>query len=102
MICDEDADPLATLELIDDIKRLGLGHHFKEDISNVLDRMLSTQATRTWLREKRSLHAIALHFRLCREHGYEISQGTYIVIEESYLYIYIVFFETNCLYNSDH
>ncbi|XP_052179007.1 probable terpene synthase 12 [Diospyros lotus] len=76
MICDDNADPLARLELIDDIKRLGLGHHFKEDIDRELDRILPKQAAING-GQKSSLHAIALHFRLCREYGYEVSQDVF-------------------------
>lgn len=83
MISDEKAEILTTIELIDDIQRLGLGYKFEDEIRRALVRCVS------WLKnndaKKRSLHATALSFRLLRQHGYEVSQGTYF-------YPYYLFF----------
>ncbi|XP_052177612.1 tricyclene synthase TPS4, chloroplastic-like [Diospyros lotus] len=79
MIDDEDADSLAILELIDDIRRLGIIHHFEKDISKALKRILSSKQTE----DKESLHAVALRFRLRREHGYEVSQDVFRRFKDS-------------------
>lgn len=73
-INDEDAESLDLLELIDDIQRLGLGHHFEIDISRALEKFVSSEHSGVAAADN-SLHAVALRFRLLRQHGYEISQG---------------------------
>ncbi|KAF5950114.1 hypothetical protein HYC85_012107, partial [Camellia sinensis] len=73
-IGDEDVNPSTILELIDDIQRLGLSYHFEEDIRRALNRIMFAQ--RTNVRLEKGIHAIALYFRLCRQHGFEVSQGT--------------------------
>ncbi|THG01390.1 hypothetical protein TEA_013428 [Camellia sinensis var. sinensis] len=74
MIGDEDINPSTILELIDGIQRLGLSYHFEEDIRSALNRIMFAQ--RTNVRLEKGIHAIALYFRLCRQHGFEVSQGT--------------------------
>ncbi|KAF7146676.1 hypothetical protein RHSIM_Rhsim04G0057700 [Rhododendron simsii] len=78
MVRDTDVNSLTILELIDDIQRLGLIHHLQKDITSALDRIfLSVNGNGTNLRadQQISVHATALCFRLCRQHGYEASQG---------------------------
>ncbi|KAG5551785.1 hypothetical protein RHGRI_010014 [Rhododendron griersonianum] len=80
MIGDTDVNSLTILELIDDIQRLGLSHHFQKDITRALDRIfLSVNGNGTNLRadQQISVHATALCFRLCRQHGYEASQDVF-------------------------
>ncbi|PKI26370.1 hypothetical protein CRG98_048941, partial [Punica granatum] len=61
-------DPLAMLELIDAIQRLGLEYHFKREIKCTLDSVHEhTNANRFQYGE---LHAATLRFRLLRQHGY--------------------------------
>ncbi|XVF76555.1 hypothetical protein PTKIN_Ptkin13bG0275100 [Pterospermum kingtungense] len=74
-INDEDAKSLNLLELIDDIQRLGLGHRFKTDISRALEKFVSSEDN--GVAADNSLHAVALRFRLLRQHGYEISQDVF-------------------------
>ncbi|PON82655.1 Squalene/phytoene synthase [Trema orientale] len=75
IITDEKAELLTTLELIDDIQRLGLGYKFEDEIRRALVRCVS------WLNNsegtKKSLHATSLSFRLLRQHGYEASQDMF-------------------------
>jgi isoprene synthase len=73
MINNENADLLETLELIDDVQRLGLGYRFEKDITRVLENFASGCYNE---RVEKSLHATALSFRLLRQHGFEVSQGT--------------------------
>lgn len=66
MIQDKVVDPVNQLELSDILQKLGLSYHFEhiyDDISN----------NDTW--DKEALYAVALKFRLLRQHGYNVSQG---------------------------
>jgi len=74
MINSGDMEMLTMLEMIDDIQRLGLGHRFEKDIKRKLDRISSSE--QSYVEAEKSLRATALCFRLLRQHGYEISQGT--------------------------
>lgn len=67
------AKPLDQLELIDDLQRLGLGYHFEEEIESTLTKIYEDQSNETL--DRKDLHAVALKFRLLRQHGYNISQG---------------------------
>ncbi|KAK7257510.1 hypothetical protein RIF29_31536 [Crotalaria pallida] len=70
MIMDENSEILAKMELIDDVKRLGLSYHFEKEIAEVLNSFLVIErcgATSVY----RNLHEVALSFRLLREYGYD-------------------------------
>ncbi|XP_024186613.1 tricyclene synthase EBOS, chloroplastic isoform X2 [Rosa chinensis] len=72
-----DAESLeTTLELIDDIQRLGLGHRFEASITEALDKVLKNldQITNE---DTPSLHLTALSFRLLRQHGFQVSQDVF-------------------------
>lgn len=68
-------NPLATLELFDDLQRLGISYHFKDEINNVLKMIYVCyyEAHDKWNRMDLSLKALG--FRLLRQHGYHIPQG---------------------------
>ncbi|KAF3451715.1 hypothetical protein FNV43_RR07811 [Rhamnella rubrinervis] len=76
MISNEKTEFLTTLELIDDIERLGLAYHFEEEIQRALSKCVSLVSNNQTLTET-SLHATALRFRLFRQHGYEVSQDIF-------------------------
>ncbi|XP_030544401.1 isoprene synthase, chloroplastic-like [Rhodamnia argentea] len=79
---DGNAKPLTIFSLVDDIERLGLGYHFEEDISRALRRCLSPGAVHKSL--DKSLHGVALSFRILRQHGFEVSQDVFkIFMDES-------------------
>lgn len=59
------------LEFIDVLQRLGVDYHFTNEIKNILDNIYNTQTFKL----KKNLHATTLHFRLLRQHGYDISTG---------------------------
>ncbi|KAK7263561.1 hypothetical protein RJT34_31153 [Clitoria ternatea] len=72
MIKNENTDIWAKLELIDDVKRLGLGYRFQKEIREALDKFISLE----WCSDKminRSLYETALSFRLLREYAYHVS-----------------------------
>nr|UIO87236.1 terpenoids synthase [Blumea balsamifera] len=67
-------NPLSMLELVDDLQRLGVSYHFKDEISNVLKMIYSYhyEAHNNW--NTLDLNLKALGFRLLRQHGYHIPQ----------------------------
>ncbi|KAK2988038.1 hypothetical protein RJ640_011301 [Escallonia rubra] len=66
--------PLAKLELIDTVQRLGLKYHFEEEIKKALD-VVYNDNNDAWFDE--SLYATALRFRLLRQHGYDVPQDVF-------------------------
>ena len=73
---DDNIEPLALLELVDDIQNLGLGYRFEKDIKRSLQRRILEVSNVTF---EKSLHAAALSFRILRQHGYEVSQDIHIL-----------------------
>jgi len=79
MIKDENTDIWIKLELIDDVKRLGIGYSFDMEIGEALHRCLSSETfIDTITHNHRSLHETALSFRVLREYGYDVTTGIYI------------------------
>ncbi|PIA50712.1 hypothetical protein AQUCO_01200141v1 [Aquilegia coerulea] len=78
MLHDKKSSPLALLELIDNIQRLGLGHIFEEDIQQVLGILKENNIAET----KNDLHATALRFRLLRQQGFSVSQDVFKVFKD--------------------
>lgn len=68
------AEPLDQMELIDHLQRLGLGHHFDQEIKLTLKKICNNDQTSEEKLEI-NLHATALKFRLLREHGYHTTSG---------------------------
>lgn len=66
---------LSVLELVDSIKKLGLAYQFENETKNALDTIAYTENKNPLLGT--DLYPTALYFRLLRQHGYEVSQGTY-------------------------
>ncbi|KAK4577390.1 hypothetical protein RGQ29_027760 [Quercus rubra] len=71
-INNKDTKLLTTLELIDDIERLGLGCRFKEEIMRALHRFVTLKGCEEFTNG--SIHDTALGFRLLRQHGFGVSQ----------------------------
>uniref|UniRef100_F6I240 Alpha-farnesene synthase n=1 Tax=Vitis vinifera TaxID=29760 RepID=F6I240_VITVI len=71
----EVVEPLAKLEFIDSIKKLGLGNFFEEEIREALDTIMSDKNNSPGI--KANLYAAALCFRLLRQHGYGVSQDMF-------------------------
>ncbi|PWA93667.1 camphene synthase [Artemisia annua] len=69
-------NPLSTLNLVDDLQRLGIWYHFVDDISNVLDNVYNKyyKSPEKW--NTLDLNLKALGFRLLRHNGYHITQDT--------------------------
>ncbi|GMN58047.1 hypothetical protein TIFTF001_027146 [Ficus carica] len=81
MINKEDASLMTTLELIDDIQRLGLRYRFEEEIRKALERISSLEGFHSGI--EKSLYTTALSFRLLRQHGFNyVSQGIFKIIKD--------------------
>lgn len=68
-------EPLMELNLIDSIQRLGVAYHFEIEIEEKLERRYNA-----WIDgvdDGEDLYAVALQFRLLRQHGYNVSPGKY-------------------------
>ncbi|QCD87890.1 isoprene synthase [Vigna unguiculata] len=72
MIKDESSDIWHKLELINDVKRLGLSYHYDKEISEALLWFQSSARFNATI-VNRSLHETALCFRLLREYGYDVN-----------------------------
>ncbi|KAI9085911.1 hypothetical protein K1719_031988 [Acacia pycnantha] len=74
IILSETVNPLDQLVLIDTLQRLGLNYHFKEEINKILGNVYNNVDN---FKSEQNLHAIALEFRLLRQHGYDISTDVF-------------------------
>lgn len=68
-------NPLGTLELVDELQRLGISYHFEDEISEVLEMIYYNyyKTHNKW--NSMDLNVKALGFRLLRQHGYQVPQG---------------------------
>jgi len=64
-------DLLLGMKTVDALQRLGLGYHFEEDISKFMHILSRTSMGGD------DLFALALQFRLLRQHHYNVASGTY-------------------------
>ena len=64
-------DPLDQLELIDTLQRLGVDYHFEDEIKRILNTIWNNKCS-NYKKNKEILYAVALEFRLLRQHGYDI------------------------------
>ncbi|XP_027911647.1 tricyclene synthase EBOS, chloroplastic-like [Vigna unguiculata] len=72
MIKDESSDIWHKLELINDVKRLGLSYHYDKEIAEALLWFHSSARFNATI-VNRSLHETAMCFRLLREYGYDVN-----------------------------
>lgn len=78
MMLHEESQELEKLELIDNLQRLGVSYHFKDEIIQILRSIhdqSSSEAT-----SANSLYYTALKFRILRQHGFYISQGVLLPV----------------------
>ncbi|KAK2989236.1 hypothetical protein RJ640_029534, partial [Escallonia rubra] len=73
---EEEAVPLHRLELIDTVQRLGISYHFGVEIKKILESIYHCDHRSSRWNEE-DLYAIALEFRLLRQHGYEVPQDVF-------------------------
>nr|QBP79199.1 monoterpene synthase [Lilium hybrid cultivar] len=74
LLLDASDDPLAQLQLIDTIQRLGIAYHFDNEIKSILDRIHDCHVH---LEALDCVHKTALAFRLLRQHGYDVSSDVF-------------------------
>ncbi|XP_049397393.1 (-)-camphene/tricyclene synthase, chloroplastic [Solanum stenotomum] len=72
MMVHEESQELEKLELIDNLQRLGVSYHFKDEIMQLL-RSIHDQSSSEAM-SANSLYYTALKFRILRQHGFYISQ----------------------------
>ncbi|KAI3687932.1 hypothetical protein L1987_81637 [Smallanthus sonchifolius] len=70
----EVGNPLNTLELVDDLQRLGISYHFEDEITNLVEVVYNNyyKTRNKW--NTMDLNLKALGFRLLRQHGYQVHQ----------------------------
>ncbi|KAL4563583.1 hypothetical protein LXL04_027626 [Taraxacum kok-saghyz] len=76
MIC-KVVHPLSTLELIDDLQRLGIAYHFVDEINYLLEMIYHNYYETKDKWNIMDLNLKALGFRLLRQHGYHVSQDIF-------------------------
>nr|QBP79202.1 monoterpene synthase [Lilium hybrid cultivar] len=74
LLLDASDDPVAQLQLIDTIQRLGIAYHFDNEIKSILDRIHDCHVH---LEALDCVHKTALAFRLLRQHGYDVSSDVF-------------------------
>jgi len=75
-ICSE-MPQVEKLEHIDAVQRLGLGYHFEVEIKKALQTIINGKTNRSGAFDD-DLHATALRFRLLRQNGFNVEQGSII------------------------
>lgn len=76
MMIREMGSPLSTLELVDDLQRLGISYYFENEIRNLLEVIYNNYYKTHDKWTTIDLNLKALGFRLLRQHGYHVPQGT--------------------------
>ncbi|KAL3624962.1 hypothetical protein CASFOL_031630 [Castilleja foliolosa] len=71
----KDEDPIGSLIFVDAIQRLGISHHYQDEIEAILEHHYVKTSHRIY--RFRSLHDIALSFRLFRQRGYHVSADVF-------------------------
>ncbi|WOG82951.1 hypothetical protein DCAR_0102123 [Daucus carota subsp. sativus] len=66
--------PLAKLELLDSVQRLGLNYQFQNDVKQAVDVIYNNISDASLSDD---LYTTALQFRMLREHGYTVSQDVF-------------------------
>ena len=79
------------LKLIDAVQRLGVAYHFEVEIEEALEQVHATYRDQHHFNGDGDLYTVALCFRLLRQHGFEISSGTYITYFLTLLYIACIY-----------
>lgn len=71
-------EPLERLEFIDALERLGVSYHFEAEIATILKNIYGDHVDhRNTLIQTGDVHAMALEFRLLRQHGYMVTQDIF-------------------------
>ncbi|XP_060971207.1 myrcene synthase, chloroplastic-like [Cannabis sativa] len=83
MLLRMEINSLALLELIDTLQRLGISYHFKNEINTILKKKYTnTYINNNITNHNCNLYAIALEFRLLRQHGYAVPQEIFNIFKD--------------------
>lgn len=85
-------NPLAKLELIDSINKMSLSHLFDKEIMVFLQNMEFAKKLKDSGVEM-DLYSTALYFRIFRQYGYNVTQGTDVHKYLRYFSIYNMIFK---------
>nr|AAX16075.1 linalool synthase [Perilla frutescens var. hirtella] len=79
MLLDEEMEAVQKLDLVDDLKNLGLSYFFEDQIKQILTFIYNEhECFRSNVEAKeRDLYFTALGFRLLRQHGFQVSQEVF-------------------------
>ncbi|KAK8921852.1 Terpene synthase 10 [Platanthera zijinensis] len=75
---DKQKDSVELLELVDNMRRLGVSYHYESEIKNLLRSISSSLLVS--LENKKNMHASALLFRLLREYGFQVQKCADILL----------------------
>lgn len=81
IIIKQEEDLKEKLKLIDTVERLGISHHFKEEIEDELQQIYNTK-----VEAYDDLSIASIQFRLLRQHGFQISSGKWVTSFNIYYY----------------
>ncbi|PWA73563.1 terpene synthase 7 [Artemisia annua] len=76
-------NPLSSLELVDKLQRLGISHHFEDEIRDVLEIVYNNYYNSHDKWSKMDLNLKALGFRLLRQHDYPVPQEIFSNFEDN-------------------
>ncbi|KAI3687969.1 hypothetical protein L1987_81674 [Smallanthus sonchifolius] len=74
MIRNVESPMISTLELVDDLQRLGISYHFEDEIRNLVEVVYNNYYKNRDKWNRMDLNLKALGFRLLRQHGYQVPQ----------------------------
>nr|T1RRI8.1 RecName: Full=Alpha pinene synthase, chloroplastic; Short=LvPINS; Flags: Precursor [Lavandula viridis]AGN72805.1 alpha pinene [Lavandula viridis] len=78
MLLEEETDAVQQLDLIEDLKNLGINYLFKDKIQQILNHIYNQhRCFQNNQVEGNDLYFTALGFRLLRQHGFEVSQEVF-------------------------
>ncbi|KAI3687936.1 hypothetical protein L1987_81641 [Smallanthus sonchifolius] len=82
MICNVESPLISTLELVDDLQRLGISYHFEDEIRNTVEVVYNNYYKTHDKWNRMDLNVKALGFRLLRQHGYQVPQEIFHNFED--------------------
>ncbi|KAL3537128.1 hypothetical protein ACH5RR_000494 [Cinchona calisaya] len=77
MLMAKEITTIEKLNLIDTIERLGISYHFEAEIEQQLEEIFDVQSKIEVHPQAYDLFTAALHFRLMRQHGFNMSCGIF-------------------------
>ncbi|KAL0408493.1 UNVERIFIED_CONTAM: Tricyclene synthase 0e23, chloroplastic [Sesamum radiatum] len=75
LLQDENENPMESLMFVDAIQRVGVDHHFEEEIEMILGRQYNCNWSKSVCFH--GLHDVSLFFRLLRQQGYYVSADVF-------------------------